>query len=456
MKLFQTALIVAIFAPTVYAADEPFRPELVQRLTVEPSEIRLADQRARQQLIVTAHSADGYLHDATRDVTFKTLDEKIASVEPSGILRPRSAGATKVRITGFGRTLEVPVTVGDQEKPPTIRFGTDVMAILGRAGCNAGSCHGHASGKGGFKLSLRGYDPNADFAALGKRIDRKDPEASSLLLKPTEQEPHRGGKRFDKDSDAYRVLKQWIAEGAKASSGDSVSVKKIEVFPDQSRMPRTGMRQQLMVNAHFTDGTIRDVTNLAMFELSSEGVIEVGPDGLTTGKREGEAAVFVRFLGHMALSRFVIINHHPNFRWTELPENNFVDRYIHAKLKAIQVLPSDLASDAEFLRRVSLDTTGLPPKPSDIRAFLADARSDKRERKIDELLDQEELGDVWATYWLELSGNTTSGDSAGRKGISTLFLWLRTAVNNNMPYDQFMKLIVLGKGSSLQNPAVTF
>ncbi len=437
------------------AADE-LLPSSVQKLSVEQPEIRLTLPRARQQLLVTALAGDGYLHDVTRTVTIEPLDPAIVRVEPSGIIRPRQAGTTKVRITGFGRTTETTVIVTEPNKSAPVSFVNEVMGVLGKAGCNAGACHGHASGKGGFKLSLRGYDPAADHAALRKRLDLKDPEQSQILLKPTEQDPHRGGKRFEKGSDAYEVIRQWVTEGANADVGRAVRLQKIEVLPVFRLMPKTHMKQQLAVIAHYADGTSRDVTDRAIFELSAEGIVEVGPDGLVVGKREGEAAILVRFLGQMALSRFLVIRHSPDFRWTEQPVNNFVDRHVHAKLKAIQILPSALASDVEFLRRVSLDVAGLPPTPAEVHAFWADLRSDKRERKIDELLEQEAFGDVWAAYWLELSGTTATGDSAGRKGVMTLYNWLSRSINENVPYDRFVKSLLASKGGSLQNPAITF
>lgn len=341
-----------------------------------------------------------------------------------------------------------------------VSFTNEVMAVLGKAGCNAGPCHGHNTGKGGFKLSLRGYFPDQDHRELvrglmGRRIDLQSPEASLLLQKPSGQVQHGGGKRFEPQSDFYELLRRWIAAGAPSDFSTAVKLVRLEVIPESHQLA-PAERQQLTVIAHFADGTRRDVTHQAIYELSSDGSLEVGSEGLVTARREGEAAVLVRFLGAMGLSRLLVVRPKPDFVWSEPPEFNFIDGHIYAKLRAIQVLPSDLSGDAEFLRRASFDTTGLPPEPEEVRTFLADVRPDKRARKIEELLEREAFGDFWAAHWLELSGTHEGGDSARFKNMWVLSAWLRDAVNRNLPYDEFVRALVAGKGSSLENPAVGF
>lgn len=450
---------LALATGTLPAADVPQLAN-VQRLTVEPADVRLADARSRQQIVVTAHVADGYLLDATRQASFESADPGVALVDQTGVVRPVRAGTTRIRIKAAVQTVEVPVTVGDLTKTPRVSFNNEIMGILGKTGCNSGQCHGHNSGKGGFKLSLRGYDPANDFqrivAAEHGRIDREDLEQSKILMKPTGQTSHRGGKRFTPGSPFAKTIRQWLVEKAESDVGRAVKLTRIEVLPEHGIFPATELSQQLIVRAHFADGSVRDMTDQAIYELSAEGVIEVNPEGLATAKREGEAAVFVRFLGHMGLSRFVVIRHKPDFAWTEPPVNNFIDGHIAAKLKRIQVLPSELCTDAEFLRRVSLDVVGLPPTANDARAFLADSRPDKRSRKIDELLDDEGFADVWANYWLEISGTYDGGSSIRGKGMKALALWLRNAIHRNLPFDQFVRAVVSGKGRAMENPAIFF
>lgn len=340
-----------------------------------------------------------------------------------------------------------------------VSFAHDVMGVLGRAGCNSGACHGHNSGKGGFKLSLRGYDPAADHRAItGEdfyRIDRDAPDESLIVQKPTAQMEHGGGKRFELDTQYHRMLRRWIEEGAKSDVGTAARLARIEVIPEEVVMPKPGS-QQIHVLAHFADGSTRDVTHLAIFEVSKEGVVETDTGGLVSGTNEGEAAVLVRYLRAKGVARFLVLNHKPDFVFAAPPPRNFIDQHVDAKLRRIQVKPSPPASDAEFLRRVSFDTIGLPPRPEEVRAFLADDSPDQRARKIDELLDREEFAAVWAQYWVERSGTTESGDSARFKGMWTLYYWIRDAVDRNMPYDEFVRALVTAKGSSLHQPAMTF
>ncbi|MDB5338365.1 MAG: hypothetical protein JWN70_3984 [Planctomycetaceae bacterium] len=434
------------------------------RLSATPTEVRLSTNRSRQQLLVTHDAGDGYQYDLTRDVVFESADRAIADVDQTGIVRPVRQGSTVIRISSraaMGQPLraEVPVAVGDLAQSPPVSFTNEVMAVLGKAGCNTGACHGHNSGKGGFKLSLRGYNPGQDLHVLtrdqlGRRVNLLTPEESLILRKPSGLLPHGGDKRFAVGSPFYSLLKQWVVEGGRPDSNQPARLERIEVLPDFRLMPQPGQAQQIVVNAHFANGTIRDVTDQAIFELSAEGVIEVRSDGLVTGKRQGEAAVLVRFLGQMALSRYLVISHQPAFAWNDTPVHNFVDTHVWKKLQAIQVLPSDLCSDSEFLRRATFDTTGLPPDADDVRAFLADPRPDKRARKIDDLLDREAFGDYWALRWLEISGVREAYIRG--KMVWTLSFWLRDAINRNMPYDQFVQTLLAGKGSSLENPAVTF
>jgi hypothetical protein len=355
--------------------------------------------------------------------------------------------------------LLAPVAMSAPEPRP-VSFTNDVMAVLGKAGCNAGACHGHNSGKAGFKLSLRGYDRRADHSALidpdSGRVDLKDVSESLILQMPTAQLDHGGGKRFEVGSQSYRLLRDWIRQGARSDVETATKLSRIVVRPSSFEHRAIGQTQSLRVTAVFADGTQRDVTRLAIYELASEGVVEVDAGGRVTSRRPGESGVLVRFLGKKALSRALVIRTRAGFAWSDPPQHNFIDRHIDTKLKTIQVLPSDVCTDAEFLRRISLDICGLPPDRQEVTAFLEDRAADRRVRKIDELLSREDYGDSWAMGWLELSGTTESGDSARFKGIWTLSLWLRRMLNENLPYDRLVRELVAGKGSSIHNPSITF
>jgi hypothetical protein len=343
------------------------------------------------------------------------------------------------------------------QAPAPVSFVNEVMAVLGKAGCNAGVCHGNTSGKGGFKLSLRGYNPSADLEAitrahLGRRVNRETAAASLFLQKPAGLVDHGGGQRFGVNSDFYRLIHQWLEEGAKGDINQAARLEKIDVFPEARILPRPGLTQQLVVRAQFTGGLIRDVTDQAIYELTSQGIVDVDGRGLVVAKEVGEAPILVRFLGKKALSRISVIQARPDFAWSNPSAHNFIDTHVFAKLKAVQVLPSELSSDTEFLRRVSFDTVGLPPTPAEVRAFLADQRPDKRNRKIAELLGRPEFADVWTLYWLDLLRADETPGVLYPKGVWALSRWLRKSIEDNMPYDQFMRAFLTARGSLLANP----
>ncbi len=341
--------------------------------------------------------------------------------------------------------------------PNQVSFVNEVMAVLGKAGCNAGVCHGNASGKGGLKLSLRGYNPRADLEAitrdqLGRRVNLATADASLFLHKPAGMVEHGGGQRFGVDSDFYRVIHQWLQQGAKGDFDRAPRLEKIDVSPELSILAKPGLKQQLVVRAHFAGGLIRDVTDQAIYELINQGIVDVDGRGLVIAKEVGEAPVLIRFLGQKALSRITVIQARPDFAWSNPSAHNFIDTHVFAKLKAVQVLPSELSSDTEFLRRVSFDTVGLPPTPAEVRAFLVDKRPDKRSRKIAELLERPEFADVWALYWLDLLRADETPGVLYPKGVWALSRWLRKSVEDNMPYDQFVRRFLTARGSLLANP----
>ncbi len=443
------------------AQESTATPKVIERLSVLPSAIHLPDARARQQLLVTGHGRDGQLYDLTRQATFHVDPAGTVSVDDGGVVRPVRAGAARVTIKAPGRETHVSVMVGDLARTPPVSFTNEVMAVLGKAGCNAGACHGHASGKNGFKLSLRGYNPGLDLEALshdqfGRRINLVAPEASLILLKPARLVPHGGERRFAVGSDFYWVLRRWIAEGAQGDMDRARRLERIEVVPDYRIVPKPGRKQQLVVLAHYAGGQVRDVTDRAIYELTSEEFVEVSPQGLVATRAVGEGTVLVRFLGKMAISRVVTIDARPDFSWKNATEHNFIDKHVFAKLKASQVAPSERSSDTEFLRRVSFDTIGLPPTPREVRAFLADSRPDKRAKKIDELIERPEFADLWTVYWLDLLRADESASVMGRKGVWALGRWLRDAFDRNLPYDEFVRAFLTARGSQFQNPPAAF
>jgi hypothetical protein len=456
-----TLFAAIAFAEASRAAERVAEPLDVATIRLIPSAIALDDARSRQRVAVMATDRFGDEYDVTSQAHLEVASGE-ARVDANHVVVPQQAGRTKL-IARFGAlTVESPITVGELSATPPASFTNEVMAVLGKAGCNAGPCHGHASGKGGFKLSLRGYDSAADHEALfrrefGRRIDLQFPERSLLLRKPTGELPHGGGNRLVGGADGAALLTQWIAEGAPSDVGRAPKLDRIEVTPGDRLFARPGLTQQLVVRAHFTDGRVRDVTSRAIYELTNDvGIARVDEQGKITALREGETAVLVRFLGKMTLSRVLVVNRMPNFVWNGPPPRNFVDAHVYRKLRAIEVVPSPATTDAEFLRRVSIDVVGVPPTVDEVADFLADQDPNKRAKWIDRLLADDRFGEQWALYWLELSGATESGASVGRSGMWALYHWLCDSFNRNVSFDRFVRSIVAGKGSVIGEPNSAF
>lgn len=443
------------------SAEPVATPLDVATIRLIPNSITLDDVRSRQRVAVMATDRFGDEHDVTSQAQLEVATGE-ARIDNHQIVVPLHAGRSTL-VARYGRlTAESPLTVGDLATTTPVSFTNEVMAVLGKAGCNAGPCHGHASGKGGFKLSLRGYDPSADHESLfrrefGRRIDLQSPAHSLILGKPTGELPHGGGNRLARGTDDATLLTQWLAEGAKSDFGRVAKLERIEVTPGDRLFARPGLTQQLIVSAHFADGRVRDVTSRAIYELTNDvGIARVDDQGRITALREGETAVLVRFLGKMTLSRVLVVNRKPDFVWNGPKPRNFVDEHVFKKLRAIQVVPSPLATDAEFLRRVSIDVVGVPPTVEDVAEFLADRDPNKRAKLIDRLLADDRFGEQWALYWLELSGATESGGSVGRSGMWAFYHWLRDSINRNEPFDRFVRAIVAGKGSVIGEPNSAF
>ena len=342
-----------------------------------------------------------------------------------------------------------------------VTFLRDVMPILNSAGCTSGPCHGAAKGKNGFKLSLRGYDPEFDYRALlfevsGRRFNRAVPEASLMLAKPTMRVPHEGGQRFAEGSDAFETIVAWIAQGAPYGDPTADSVSRLEVEPREILLPEPGGEQAIEVIAHYGDGSTRDVSAVAVVESNSTSTAKVEEGGVVRGERIGEAAIMVRYEGKFTTVPLTVLNPAPGFRWKRLPQNNFIDKHIDAKLKRLKIQPSEVASDEVFLRRVYLDLTGIPPTPEQARAFLDDPDSSKARRAhlIDELLGSRPYVDHWSLKWGDLLQSNRK--HLGEKGMWAFRQWIRDAIASNQPYDSFVRELLTSVGSTFQSPAANF
>ncbi|MGV3719278.1 MAG: DUF1553 domain-containing protein [Actinomycetota bacterium] len=422
----------------------------VVSLTLDPAGVSLDGPRDLQHLIVTAITKDGATHDVTGQARLTLANPKLVKVT-DGVLSPVADGATKLTATyGKFSTKPVDVKVSNAASAAPVEFVNDVMPIMAKGGCNSTACHGSPVGKGGFKLSLFGYEPGEDYQAIaksseGKRIDLKKPEQSLLLAKATMAVPHAGGMRFKKDSSEYKVLLAWLSEGAPAIAEFEARVKQVKVYPESPWMPSPKATQRLTVVAEMSDGSMRDVTEKALYSSSDDAIADVSERGLVTAKRGGETAVMIRYLGQVAVSRVAVL---PSWKLpasARLPQHNYIDQLVDDKLKKLRMAPSEVCTDEEFVRRAYLDVCGIVPSPDETRAFLSSTDPSKRSKLIDQLLERPEFVDLWTLKWNDTLRNNPR---VTRVGAQPFAAWIRDQVAKNVPYDQFVRDIVTASGKT--------
>lgn len=338
----------------------------------------------------------------------------------------------------------------------------EVVPVLTKAGCNQGSCHGKGAGQNGFKLSLRGYDPDADFRSLtrefdGRRIDPAEPTKSLLLTKPTAAVPHEGGRTFSTSSHEYQTLLKWVQAGCPGPDTKSPTISKLEVTPSDKVM-KPGDTQQLTAFATFSDGSRKDVTWLTKFDTNDAAVCEVTPAGLVTAKRNGATAVRASFLTEVAVFILAVPFNKPVDEAKFAVRNNTIDDGVFVKLKELRIEPSPLSSDAEFLRRVYLDVIGTLPTPTEVRAFLADTMADKRAKVIDSLLNRPEFTDYWTLFLSDLLQNRKERDHdvRGVKGVRQFHAWIREQVAAEKGWDEIARGVLTATGDTSTNPQVGY
>ncbi len=431
----------------------------IAKLTVQPSSIVLSAQGEGRHVLVTGETADGDRVDLTPEARFDPLGEGVR-VDEAGFLYPLKEGETKVRVTAGGRTAELTAKVGDLGHGVALNFLRDVAPLLNKAGCTAGACHGSAKGKNGFKLSLRGYDPQFDYDALlyevsGRRINRAAAEQSLMVAKPTQLVPHEGGLRIKPGSRYHKTILNWISEGVRFGDPAKDNVVKLEVLPREIFMTQPGRKQRVLVTAYYADGSLRDVTREAVIKSNSPTTVKVADD-LIEGQRTGEANLMVRYQGKFVTLPVTVLNPEPGFRWRQLAQHNYIDEQVDAKLKRLKIQPSPVADDTAFLRRVYLDLIGLPPTPEEARAFLEDPERSrlKRGRLIDQLMNRSEFVDHWALKWGDLLQSNRK--YLGEKGTWAFRHWIRDFIASNKPYDEMVRELVTASGSTYENPAANF
>lgn len=431
--------------------------EMAAPLEVNPAEVHLAGPRDRVQAVLTA-IIDGAAADVTSQAVWQSSDERVAVVDAGGVVQAAGDGACQLTVSYGAHQLSVPVTVTGCAQPLPVSFDHEVVPALTKAGCNSGKCHGSPSGKGGFALSLRGFDLAKDYSRLtrecgGRRLNLLEPAASLLLAKPQVRVPHGGGRRLADDGPLVVLLREWIAAGAPRRADDPPPAA-LEIFPSERWMEASVAAQQLRVVARWPDGVVRDITHLAHFTASPEGQAEVAPSGLVQRLRVGEVTVAAAFGPLHATSRLAFLPPVERFAWPAPPENNEIDRLAFARLRRLRIVSADLADDATFLRRAWLDVCGVLPSPDAVRRFLADGSPDKRFRLIDELLERPEYADFWAMKWSDRLG--CNQRFVGKTGAIKYHAWIRHQVAANEPEDVFARRLLTASGGNYANPPAGF
>ncbi len=443
-------------ALSVQAAEAPPKSS---KISAYPAKVQLIGHRARQQLLVTALK-ENQPDDLTRDVQFKSDQPAVVQVNEAGVLLPVSNGSATVTISNGTQKVNVPVEVKNFDQNALIDFERDVHPLFSRFNCNGGSCHGKQRGQGGFQLSMFAFDPEFDYSALtkesrGRRASPLAPDQSLVLLKGAGIAPHGGGKKLPAGNRYYDLVEQWISEGATRSVAETPKLVKISAEPTERIMqPKT--KQQMVVTAHYSDGSTRDVTDLAEYMSSESVYVSVDEHGLVTaGSLMGEASIMARYMGNFASLSVTVPskNSVPDSYYAKLPRNNFIDDLVWEKLKKYGLKPSDPVNEATYLRRVSLDIIGRTPTAEEARAFLQDTSPNKRERLIDYFLEQPEFGDHWANKWADML--RPNPYHVGIKTVLNYDAWIRQSFHQNKPLDQFTRELLTAKGGTWHNGAVT-
>jgi hypothetical protein len=429
-------------------------------LKILPADVTLTGPQASQRVLVVAEENGITVFDRTPQAKFASSHPAVAKVDEGGVVRAAGDGEATITATVGGERATVKVTVLKTKEPFTRSFRNHVIPMMTRAGCNSGACHGALAGKGGLKLSLRGYDPTADHfvltrQALGRRVDRTEPARSLVLLKPTRAVPHGGGQKIEPGSFDYHVLADWIAAGAPGPRADDPRIQRLEVLPAAAVLkPKDHL--QIVVRARYSDGHSEDVTRWAKFNSSEDLVATVNADGEVKVAGHGEAAITVWYSNLVAANR--IASPLPDAVdakvFASAEKHNFIDELVLKKLESLRIPPSPLCSDAEFMRRAYLDAAGILPRPEELERFLADKSLDRRAKLIDALLERPEFVDYWAYKWSDMLLITTR--RLPQPAVWSFYQFVRQSVADNKPWDRFARDILTASGGSLDNGAANY
>lgn len=438
---------------------------IVAEVRLLPAGLTLDGQGTRHRMMVETYDGDmatgpsGALYGESI-AKLHSSDESVVRIEGNQLVSVSNGQVTIDGMLGQVVFASETVTVTNADQPVRWTFRNHVQSVLAKQGCNSGACHGALAGKGGFRLSLRGYDTDRDHfnittQQLGRRVDMARPALSLLLTKPTSAVPHKGGTRIEVDSEHYRVMAEWIAAGAAAPTDQDAKLQQLEILPNTVTLKKN-QQQPFIVRAHYSDGRIEDVTQWARFSSANEAVATVAADGTATVIGPGEGAISAWFGSQIVISRITspFDQKIPAEAYELAGRRNFIDEQVLRQLRRLNLNPSPTCSDEVFVRRVFLDTIGTLPTSLEVRQFLADGSPTKRDNLIEALLARPEFADYWSLHWSDLlmiNGNLLRPDA-----VKSFYTWVHDQVSEDTPWDDFVRQVVTAKGSSMQNGATNF
>jgi hypothetical protein len=446
-----TLVTLAAFSATATAAESP-----ITALTAYPAKLALKGTDDAPQLVITGKRADGREIDLTGAVTYSVSDQKVARVEPSGRVFPITNGSATINVSFQGKSVAVPLVAEKMEAPLPLNFPNQVNPIFTKLSCSSGGCHGKIAGQNGFRLSLLGFDPAFDYDNLlketrGRRVFPAAPEKSLILTKATGAVPHGGGKKMDPNGEEFKIVRRWIASGAPYGSKDDPTVARITVYPEHRVVDRQS-RQQIAVYAHYTDGSIEDITRRAQYESNDTDIATVSESGLvSTLGITGQAAVMARFNGHVTVFSATVPRPGDPAKF-DFKEQTVVDKFTAKKWRELGIAPSALCSDEIFIRRVYLDITGTLPDAKEVLAFIEDKDTAKREKLVDKLLDTPEYAYFFANKWADILRVKRRNQAGRAYGTFAFHTWIRESIANDKPYDDFVRDILVAIGDESKSP----
>jgi hypothetical protein len=457
-SLFSAAATAQDYSKKAATTDQVALPPAaeVNALTVTPPTVTLKGLDDSAQLVITGQLKNGKTQDFSGDVQYTVANPAIARVTTAGRVMPLVNGATEITATYGDKSIKIALKNEAMDQNLPINFANHIVPIFTKLGCNGGGCHGKSGGQNGFALSLLGFVPELDYQTLvkenrGRRLFPAAPDSSLLLLKATGIVAHAGGKRMETGSDEYKLVRRWIASGTPYGDEKDPTVVKITVEPPQSILTRNN-RQQFRVIAHYSDNTTMDVTQRAQYESNDTEIAVVDGAGLVRSlEMSGEAAIMARYQATVAVFRGTVP------LGVKVPEYKFdaktvVDNHTQKKWKELGIVPSEVCSDEQFIRRVTLDITGSLPTPAQIKAFLANPDPQRRDKLVDQLLETPEYTYLFANKWADVLRVKRRGEQGRAQGTFAFHNWIRESIAADKPYDQFVREILAATGDEHKAP----